>query len=197
MLPDPQRRNLGIVSFSTKGPVLFSTNNLQGQTASPQGCLGRTVPGIGCAHLVGIGICGGMQETVEAVVGCPPYPARARLLSGAVQSFGALNIASAPSNLTVNALDARQPGPERARPWQPGQQQQHSASHQPGAIADHGTVEAVGGSRHRHGIDGSVLPHHDPLYLPSIDVNVELLRRASFQTSATSARQVTICSSPA
>ncbi|MHB2016030.1 MAG: hypothetical protein ACYCW6_03680 [Candidatus Xenobia bacterium] len=182
--PPAKPGSFATVSFSTTASIPFSTNNLQGLTAS-QGCLGRTVPH-GCAHLVAVARCGSLQETVEAMVGVPPFP-YALACSGRLQSLGTLDVSSVAGDAHISAQTLDNLG---SGALLPGNIVSNSTAPDAVTLAPAhitGTVEAVGGITLSPGtkVDGSVLPHHDPVYLPSINVNVQLLRAGEFPNVGT------------
>ncbi|MBI3927772.1 MAG: hypothetical protein HY319_19685 [Armatimonadetes bacterium] len=74
--------------------IPFSTNNLEKSTAE-EGA-GRLVPMNGI-HLVGVGRCGAVTRTVEAVFHCPPFP-YALAAAGRVHSEGSLTVAGLPED---------------------------------------------------------------------------------------------------
>ncbi len=153
--------------------IPYSTNNISADV-SKIGDLSRTVPSHGI-HIVGVGVCNGVERRVEAMLLIPKFP-HSIASSGRITSNGGLTVAAVDdlSLLTSGGLSTIPPDQIEPGDIACNSTNITNAMYLYGPdIHITGDAKAVGGIQYDSSqvvVDGAIKPNSDKSYLPTIDI---------------------------
>jgi hypothetical protein len=164
----------GVVCFhpltADREKLPLSMNNFFG-TGVRNGAFGRQVP-VNTVHLVGVGICGSVRKSIEAIYYVPPFP-NSLASAGPVRSRGGLLVAGVKDPARFTGNYANTPADNKA----PSHVMSNSADPRAVELGDgaviQGNVGAVGGIRLAPSVvvSGEVREFMEPQPLPDLDLD--------------------------